>query len=109
MYDLVGKFLAKRSINKKVLRSTQVKLWKTNKLFTILEIGANVFVIKFESQDVKMRVMQGRPWLFGSFLFVLNLFDGYIPPFKMDFSKEVFWVHLFTNCLHVRRSRVRYW
>lgn len=60
LYSLVGKIHVERNINKEVPRSTLVKLWKTTKLFTIFEISSNVLIIKFECQDDKMRVMQGR-------------------------------------------------
>lgn len=78
-YNLVEKIQAERTINKEALRSTLLKLWKTTKLFTIFDISPNIFIIKYECQTSKQRVMQCRSWLFDSFFFVLELFDGCIP------------------------------
>lgn len=41
-----------------------------------------------------MRVMDGRPWLFDSYMFVLRPFNGYKPPQRMDFLKERMWVQM---------------
>lgn len=38
--------------------------------------------------------MQGQPWLFDSFMFMLKQLDGCIPPSKMNFNIEVFWLHM---------------
>lgn len=38
--------------------------------------------------------MTRRSWLFESSLFSLKEFDALTPVFKMEFSKEAFWVHM---------------
>ncbi|XP_035539649.1 uncharacterized protein LOC118344020 [Juglans regia] len=53
-----------------------------------------MFVISFENQKDRERVLEGKPWLFDNQLFVLKLFDGLTPPRKMNFDFEEFWVHL---------------
>lgn len=50
--------------------------------------------LKFENQSDKHRVLHGRLWLFDSFLFSLQQTNGWVPPTKIDFSKEVSWVHM---------------
>lgn len=92
--SIIGKIQAERIINKEVLRSTLVKIWKTSKIFTVINIRPNLFLIKFESHSNKKRVLQNRPWLFSSFLFVLKQLNGCIPPSKMNFNTKVFWVHM---------------
>lgn len=44
--------------------------------------------------NIEINIKCYGPWLFDSFLFSLKLFDGRLPHAKMDFSKEIFWVHM---------------
>lgn len=39
-------------------------------------------------------ILSHRPWLFDSYLLSLKPFDGLTLLLKIDFSKEIFWVHL---------------
>lgn len=71
-----------------------VKVWRTSKPFSIIDICPYISLVKFENQGDKHKVLLGRPWLFDNFLFSLKQFDGRVPPAKMDFSKEVFWVNM---------------
>lgn len=58
-HSLVGKLQANRKRNKEVLQSSLVKIWKTLKSFTIVDIRPNLFIIKFDCQYDKQRVIQG--------------------------------------------------
>lgn len=42
-----------------------------------------------------MRVMEGRPWLFDNHLFILQLFDAFTKPSKLNFDRKVFWVQIY--------------
>lgn len=70
------------------------KIWKIGSPFQFQEISTNLFVISFECQGDKWRVMEGRPWLFDNYLLVLKPFDGLVPPQKMSFDCEDFWVQM---------------
>lgn len=54
----------------------------------------NLSIITFESVQDKHRIMEGRPWLFDNSLLLLKQYNGLIPPQKMCFDSELFWVHL---------------
>lgn len=62
--SLVGKLHSERTVSKKVLRNTMVKVWKTSKPFVFIDICSNIFIVKFDNPTDKNRVLQGRPWLF---------------------------------------------
>lgn len=88
--SLVGKLHSERTVGKKVLKNTTVKVWRTSRPFSFIDICPNIFVVKFENQSDKNRVLLERPQLFDSFLFSLKPFDGRVPPTKMDFLKKFF-------------------
>lgn len=67
-----------------------MKIWETLKPFTIMEIAADLYVINFELQADKEKVLQGRPWLFDAFLFNLKPYDGFTLPSQMEFSTTTF-------------------
>lgn len=54
----------------------------------------NLFVVSFENQGDKGRVLDGKLWLFDNQVLVLKPFDGLTPPQKMNFDFETFWVHM---------------
>lgn len=90
----MGKIHAERMINKEVLQSILVNIWNMSKPFNVIDIGSNLFIIKFSGHYDKQRVMQGCPRLFNTNLLMLKQLDGCIPPSKMNFNSKVFWVHM---------------
>lgn len=62
--------------------------------FHFKTVAPNLFVISFACLEDKNRVMNGRPWLFDSYLFNLKPFNGHIQPSRMDFTTESFWVQM---------------
>lgn len=56
------------------------------------EVRLNTFIIMFATHVDRSRVEDGRPWFFNSYVFVINGFDGLVPPSMMKFDKEALWV-----------------
>lgn len=59
------------------------------------EVGSNIFTVSFTTKEDKVRVENGRPWLFGNHLHVLESFDGHTLPKDMKFDRASLWVHLY--------------
>lgn len=55
-------------------------------------MGVNTFIITFKTHADKLKVMDGRPWLFDSHMFILQVFDGFSQPQHWKFDREVFWI-----------------
>lgn len=91
---VVGKMIVDRMVRKETIKSTLLKWWKLlgNMAFEIL--GENLFLIDFANVDDKKRVLEGRPWVFYGSLFLVEDFDGTIPPSKYTFKKAAFWVRM---------------
>lgn len=47
--SLVRKLHSERFINKEVLKNTMVKVWRTSKPFSIINICPKIFAVKFEN------------------------------------------------------------
>lgn len=70
------------------------KVWKFGKPLEFQEIGSNCFVITFVIRRVKLKVLDGCPWLFDNYLFVLLDFDGSVQPSLLDFDHACLWVQM---------------
>lgn len=73
---MVGKICSERQIGRETVKTTMEKIWKVRKPMEFRETGLNYFVIVFAKSIDKYRFMDGYPWLFDNFLFVLKNFDG---------------------------------
>ena len=63
-------------------------------------IRCNIFLIEFENEWDKKRIMEDRPWTFDGDQVSLADFDGITPPSQLKFEKVAFWVQMF-NDLHL--------
>lgn len=50
--------------------------------------------MEFEHEWDKIRVMEGRPWVFEGTLFSVEEFDGLTPPTQIVFKKTAFWIRI---------------
>lgn len=58
-------------------------------------LGANLFLIDFENEWDKIRIMEGHPWTFDENLLSLVGFDGITPVMELEFKKTAFWVCMY--------------
>jgi hypothetical protein len=62
---------------------------------TFKVLGDNLFLIEFENEWDKARVLKGMSWVFKGSLFSVEDFDGLSTPSEIDFKRTVFWVQMF--------------
>ncbi len=94
-FCLVGKLLADRVVAKDFLRGPLLRMWKPGGPVSFKGLGENIFLVEFDNEWDKTKVMEGRPWLFDGNLVSLNDFDGLTPPNQMNFDKASFWVRMY--------------
>ncbi|KAF5471500.1 hypothetical protein F2P56_008288 [Juglans regia] len=92
--SIVGKICMERSIGMEILAVTMGKIWRINKPAEFREIGDNKFVITFQSLSDKLRVLDGRPWLFDNHLFALKTFENFAQRNEWKFESEWFWIQI---------------
>lgn len=92
---LVGKLIADRTMPKDIIKLHLSRAWKPTSFVIFRVLGENLFLIGFEHDWDKARVMEGHLWTFNGHLVSLANFDGFTPPTQMDFDKVAFWVRIF--------------
>ena len=92
---IVGKLLAERTVSKEVIKTLLIRAWHPTGCVSFKEVGTNLFLIDFENQWDKDRILEGRPWTFDGDLVSLVDFDGVTPPSQLDFDKADFWVRMY--------------
>jgi hypothetical protein len=92
---LVGKLVADRIIPKEFYKTPLMRAWKPAGSASFNVIGENMFIVEFENEWDKARIMEGRPWLFDGNLVSLAEFDGLTPPAKINFDRASFWIRMY--------------
>jgi hypothetical protein len=92
---LVGKLIFDRVIGKETVRSKVTKGWRTEGYTDFKELGDNLFLINFEYESDKWQVLKGQPWVFEGLLFLVEDFNGKVPPSQMKFETVPMWVRMY--------------
>jgi hypothetical protein len=58
---VVGKLLADQVVSKEIIKTPIIRAWQPSGRVTFKNLGANLFLIEFEFEWDKSRVMEGRP------------------------------------------------
>ena len=69
--SLIGKFLMCRSFNKRAAQGTLKRAWGLENQVQVVEVGANLFQFKFNSEFDMNRVLKGGPWTFDNQVLLL--------------------------------------
>jgi hypothetical protein len=91
---LVGKLIADHLVSKEVIRTTLLRGWKPSETPTFKVLGDNLFLVDFVEESDKIRVLEGRPWVFEGNLFAVEDYDGLTKPSDFSFDKATFWVRM---------------
>jgi hypothetical protein len=83
---LVGKLLADHLVRKDVIKRTLIKAWRPSGHLSFKVLGENLFLLEFENEWDKSRVLEGRPWIFEGNLFSVKDFDGLPSPTEIEFE-----------------------
>jgi hypothetical protein len=73
---------------------------------TFKVLGENLFLLDFENDWDKARVMEGRPWAFERNLFAVEEFDGIASPNEIEFNHVAFWIRMFNLPLACMSQKV---
>jgi hypothetical protein len=92
---IVGKLLADRTMSKEIIKTPLIRVWHLTRWVSFKDLGTNLFLIDFENQGDKERVLEGCPWTFDGDLVSIVDFDGVTLPSQLDFDKAAFWVQMY--------------
>ena len=83
---VVGKLLSERFVGKDVIKRTLIRGWHPTGSLSFKVLGDTVFIVEFEHEWDKSRVLEGRPWIFDRDLFSVEEFDGRSSPAEIVFD-----------------------
>jgi hypothetical protein len=92
---LVGKLIADRLISKETIKSKLIRGWKSLGKISFTVLGENLFLLEFQYECDRIRVLEGRPWVFEKNMFAVEEFDGLSAPSEINFDKVAFWVRIY--------------
>jgi hypothetical protein len=73
---LAGKLISNHLVSKEIIKSTSLRGWKPLRTPAFKVLGDNLFLVDFENERDKKRVLEGRPWAFKGHLFAIEDYDG---------------------------------
>lgn len=76
------------------MKVTLNRVWKLTGKTLFKVLGDNIFLIEFENEWDKSRVLEFRPWIFEGNLFSVEAYNGNIAPSMMDFTRASFWIRM---------------
>jgi hypothetical protein len=91
---VVGKLLADRVVGKEVLKTPMIRAWQPSGRVTFKNLGPNLFLIEFQYEWDKSRIMEGRPWTFDGHLLSMVEYNGVKPLQQVNFDRAAFWVRM---------------
>ena len=92
---LVMKVLSRRGIMLDALRKNLRMLWKPNKSIQISLIDEEMYLVEFDDEKDKRRVMDMSPWHYEKQLVLLQCFEGDKDPKDILFQWSPFWVQMY--------------
>jgi hypothetical protein len=91
---IIGQLLSERIVSKETIKDSLLGWWRIKGFSTFKILGGNLFLIEFEKASDKVRVLEGRPWVFEGNLFLVEDFDGRTSPSEFTFDRASFWVRM---------------
>lgn len=89
---LVMKILSCQSISINALRKNLRMIWKPSKGIQISEIEDEMYMVEFEEERDKKKVLVIRPWCYDKQLILLQEFEGEKAPQEIALQWSPFWI-----------------
>ena len=94
-FSLLFRLQTNKDFNKEAFKSTLQQLWKCPDRVIIKEVGNNLFLAVFVTEEHMNDVLDKSPWSFNKRLFLLKHFDGDLSPGNVKFQRSPFWIRVF--------------
>lgn len=92
--SLVGKFMACKPFNERVVQYTLKKAWGLEEGVQIVEVGANLFQFKFKTEFDMERILRGGPWSFDNQALMLRNWQKDMTTANVKFEAASLWVQI---------------
>jgi hypothetical protein len=92
---VIGKLVTDWYVSMESVKNGLQRGWKSKGKLKFKVLGENLFIIEFEFEQDKKRVLEGRPWDFEGFLFLVEDYDDRTTPANIKFDRASFWIRMF--------------
>nr|XP_023873333.1 uncharacterized protein LOC111985919 [Quercus suber] len=92
--SLIGKFLTCRPFNRKVTITTLKRAWGLEEGVQMIEVGTNLFQLKFKTEFEMDRMLKGGPWSFDNQVLLLVRWKARMRADNVRFDSISLWVQI---------------
>ena len=92
--SLIGKFLTCRPFNRKAAITTLKRAWGLEEGVQMIEVGTNLFELKFQIEFEMDRVLKGGPWSFDNQVLLLTRWKARMTMDNVQFDLVALWVQI---------------
>ena len=92
--SLIGKFLTCRPFNRKAAITTLKRAWGLEEGLQMIEVGTNLFQLKFQIEFEMDRVFKGGPWSFDNQVLLLTRWKAGMTADNVRFDSVALWVQI---------------
>ena len=93
-FSLLVKLLTTKAFNIEAFKTSLRSQWKLDKMPLVRQVGANLFMFAFHSEEALEKVLFMRPWSYDKHLVLIKRFVGDTQPQSVKFSEETFWIRV---------------
>ena len=104
--SLLGKFLTCRSFNKRAAITTLKRAWGLEETVHIVEVGTNLFQLKFKSEFEMNRVIKDGPWTFDNQVLLLTPWKIGMTADNVKFDSGALWIQIWGAPFHLVSPKV---
>ena len=94
-FSLLFRLQTIRDFNKEAFKSTMQQLWRDSHRVTIKEVGNNLFLAIFVTEEHMNDILDRSLWSFDKRLILLKRFTGDVSSKNVTFQQSPFWIRVF--------------
>ena len=94
-FSLLFKLQTNKDFNKEAFKSTVQQLWRGSQCVTIKEVGNNLFLAIFDTEEHMNDILDRSPWSFDKKLVLLKCFTSDVGSENVTFQRSLFWIWVF--------------
>lgn len=95
LFILLCRLQTNKIFDKEALKSTLQQLWRGLHGVSIKDVGVNLFLAIFVTEESMNDVWDRSPWSFDKRLILLKRFNGDLGPGNVTFRHSTFWIRVF--------------
>ena len=104
--SLIGKLLTCKPFNKRAAKNTLKKAWGLENEVQIMEVGANLFQFKFNTEFDLERILNGGPWSFDNQMLMLTKWQKGMKADNVRLNHASLWIQIWGTPFDMLSTRV---